>query len=80
MDHRARFEARRGMNVRAGSDQWLGMDAGARLDDAFWKEVPRDGAGGSVGDANRLPQHAHELEIQARADQIDGGGDSHASE
>ena len=78
MNHRPWIEARRGVNVRAGFDKRLGMKAGTGLDDLLGHQVPRGSAGGLVGGANRLPQHAHELEIEARGDQISRGGDSHS--
>ena len=65
------------MNVRAGFDKRLGMNAEARLDHPLGQKVARDGAGGLIRHTNGMTQHTHELEIQARADQIDGGGDSH---
>jgi len=78
MDHRPRLEARRGMNVGAGLEFGRGMDARARLDPGFAELIAALGAGRLIGGFNGVPHGAHELEIQLRGDQIDGGRDSHA--
>ena len=69
---------RRGMNVGARLKPGRGMDARARLDSRFAELIAAVGAGRLIGGRDGVPHGAHELEIQLRGDQIDGGRDSHA--